>query len=138
MQLTNQSARSPLRALARRAMLAVVVLAIGVIESPRCLAQPAPAVGIVPLAENPLGAEFAACDVDRDGALTEAEYLTRVGRVRRLLLREFRMFDLDGDGRMSLAEFVTVPVGQPEEQRGTLADPVIVLAQKNLARLARD
>jgi Ca2+-binding EF-hand superfamily protein len=90
------------------------------------------------LAENPLGAEFAACDADRDGFLTEAEYLQRAVRERRVLLREFRMFDLDGDGRMTLAEFVTVPVGQPEEQRGTLADPVVGLVETKLARLAKE
>src|SRR6476620_9172973 len=116
---TNPSARSPLDALSRGMILAAFVLTISAAQSSQCQAQPAAtaAAVVVPLAENPLGAEFAACDADRDGALTEAEYLKRVGRVRRLLLREFRMFDLDGDGRMTLAEFVTVPVGQPEEQR---------------------
>src|SRR6266478_6722097 len=137
---TNRSAKSPFDALSRRVIWAAFVLTIAAVESSRWLAQPvatAAAVVVTP-AENPLAAEFAACDADRDGSLTEAEYLKRAGRERPVLLREFRMFDLDGDRRMSLAEFVTVPVGQSEEQRGTLADPVVVLAETNLARLAKD
>ena len=135
----NRSASSRSDALSKRVVLAVVVLSIAAVESSRCPAQPAAtAAVVVPLADHPLGAEFAACDADRDGSLTEAEYLKRLGSERPLLLREFKMFDLDGDGRMTLAEFVTVPVGQPEELRGTLADPVVMLAEAKLARLTRD
>jgi Tol biopolymer transport system component/Ca2+-binding EF-hand superfamily protein len=137
---TNSSAESPSEARSQRVILAVVVLTIGAVESSRCQARPAAttAVVVVPPAENPLAAEFAACDADRDGSLTEAEYLKRPGREMRVLLREFTMFDLDGDRRMTLGEFVTVPVGQSNELRGTLADPVVVLAETKLARLARD
>jgi len=142
---TNRSASRPFDAISRRVILAVFVLTIGAVDASRCRAQPVAMNGattagtaVVPLSGNPLGAEFAACDSDRDGVLTEAEYLKRAGRERTVLLREFRMFDLDGDCRMSLAEFVTVPIGQPEEQRGTLADPVSVLVQTKLARLVKD
>lgn len=133
---TTQSASSPFDALSKRVILTVVMLTIGAVESSRCQAQPAAAV-VVPLAENPLGAQFAACDVDGNGSLTESEYLFRAEREMSVLLRDFKMFDMDGDRRMSLAEFVTVPVGQPEELRGVLADPVVVLAQTKLAGLAK-
>ncbi len=130
----NRSASDPLASVFKRVLLTVAVLTIGMIESSRCQAQPAATV-IVPLAENPLGAQFSACDVDGNGSLTESEYLLRAGREMPVLLREFKVFDLDGDRRISLAEFVTVPVGQSEELRGTLADPVVVLAETKLARL---
>lgn len=133
---TIQSASSWFDALSKHLILAAAVLTIGAIESSRCEAQPAGTV-VVPLAENPLGAQFAACDIDGNGSLTEAEYLLRAGREMPVLLRDFKMFDMDGDRRMSLAEFVTVPVGQPEELRGELADPVVVLSQTKLARLAK-
>lgn len=90
------------------------------------------------LAEDPLVAEFKACDANGDGVLTEAEYLKRVGREQALLLREFKVFDLDRDGKMTQAEFVTVPVGQPEEQRGKIADPVVALSEAAMARLAKE
>ncbi|MBC7818885.1 MAG: hypothetical protein IAG10_18515, partial [Planctomycetaceae bacterium] len=134
---TNRSASGPFESVFKQVLLAVVVVTIGVVEFSRCQAQPAAAVVVVPLAENPLGAHFAACDVDGNGSLTESEYLLRAGREMPALLREFKIFDLDGDRRMSLAEFVTVPFGQPDELRGTLADPVVVLAETKLARLTK-
>src|SRR5258708_2590980 len=92
---TNHFTSSPFDALSKRVILVVVVLTIGAVESWRCQAQLAAtaAVVVVPLAENPLGAEFAACDADRDGSLTETEYLKRAGREMRVLLRDFKMFD---------------------------------------------
>ena len=89
-------------------------------------------------AEDAIVAEFKACDANGDGMLTEAEYLKRVGRERAVLLREFKVFDFDSDGRMTQAEFVAVPVGQADELRGKLADPVVVLSETAMARLAKE
>src|SRR5262245_27353724 len=97
--------------------LLVVAMLLLVAVPARCHSQQAAnaTTAATALTENPLAAEFKACDADGDGALTVAEYLTRVGREMPVLRREFKVFDFDGDGRMSLAEFITVPVGQPEE-----------------------
>ena len=138
---TYQSANSLFDNLSKRIVLGVVVvLMISAVSASLCQAQTAAtdSAVVVSLAENPLSAEFAVCDVDQDGSLTEAEYLKRAGREMRVLLREFKMFDMDGDCRISLAEFVTVPIGQPDAQRGTLADPVVVLSETKRTRLARD
>lgn len=90
------------------------------------------------LAEDAIVAEFKACDANGDGVLTEVEYLKRAGREQVVLLREFKVFDIDRDGKMTQAEFVTVPVGQTEELRGKLADPVVGLSEKAMARLAKE
>jgi TolB protein len=121
----------------KRMILIVAVLTTDAIDSVRCQAQPVDALSavVVPLAKHPFAAEFAVCDSDHDGLLTEAEYLNRTGRERPVLLREFKMFDLDGDRRISLPEFVTVPVGQSVELRGTLADSVVALKQTKLMEL---
>src|SRR5262245_37282905 len=84
---------------------------------------------------NPLIPEFRRCDSDGDGQLTEAEYYRRIGFSMQDLHREFVVFDTNGDARISLAEFLTVPVGQPDEQRGTITDPVIELSKAKLAEL---
>jgi len=85
---------------------------------------------------NPLIPEFRRCDSDQDGVLTEDEYCRRIGFSRQDLHREFVIFDANGDARINLAEFLTVPVGQPEEHRGTITDPVIVLSRARLDELA--
>ncbi len=90
------------------------------------------------LAEDAIVAEFKACDANGDGVLTEAEYLKRTGREQPVWLREFKVFDIDRDGRMTQAEFVTVPVGQADELRGKLADPVVGLSERAMARLAKE
>ena len=84
---------------------------------------------------NPLIPEFRRCDTDGDGLLTEAEYAHRIGFDLQELHREFVVFDANGDAKISLAEFLTVPVGQPDEQRGTITDPVVVLSKAKLAEL---
>lgn len=139
MFLTVLSTTHPIDRLSRHLILVVAVLTTGTIGSARSQAQPAeaPPAIVNPLANHPFAAEFAACDSDQDGLLTEAEYLNRTGREKPQKLRDFKMFDLDGDQRLSLAEFVTVPVGQPDELRGTLADPVVVLTQTKLAELSQ-
>lgn len=94
--------------------------------------------GAASQAEDAIVAEFRACDANGDGVLTEAEYLKRVGREQPVLLREFKVFDIDRDGKMTQAEFVTVPVGQADELRGKLADPVVLLSERAMARLAKE
>lgn len=84
---------------------------------------------------NPLIPEFRRCDADGDGLLTEAEYSRRIGFNQQEQHREFIVFDANRDARISLAEFLTVPVGQPDDQRGTIADPVIILCKAKLAKL---
>ena len=120
-------------------LLIVAVVTFGAVESSRCHAQQRGtfSVAVTPLDENPLGVQFTAYDADGNGVLTEAEYLKRAGREKSVSLREFKVFDIDGDGRMTLAEFVTVPDGQPDELRGVLADPVVVLSEKSMARLTK-
>ncbi|MEK6258632.1 MAG: EF-hand domain-containing protein [Planctomycetota bacterium] len=84
---------------------------------------------------NPLIPEFRRCDTDKDGLLTEAEYHRRIGFSMQDSHREFVVFDADGDARISLNEFLTVPIGQPDEHRGTITDPVIVLSKAKLTDL---
>ena len=119
--------------------LLVVTISLFAVEQTRCHAQPPATQSAAPSehAENPLAAEYQSCDIDGDGLLTEAEYVKRVGREIPVLRREFKVFDSNADGRMSLAEFLTVPVGQPEDQRGTIADPVVLLAESSLKVLTR-
>lgn len=103
----------------------------------QCLAQ-APANNAADGTEdpnNPLIPEFRRCDTDKDGLLTEEEYCHRIGFDKKDMHREFVVFDANVDGRISLAEFLTVPVGQPDEQRGTITDPIIVLSKTKLAEL---
>ncbi len=115
----------------------IVAMSLLTGERTRCHAQPPAAASATPSErpENPLAAVYRACDTDKDGGLTEAEYLNRAGREMPVLRREFKVFDFNGDGRMSLAEFLTVPVGQPEDQRGTIPDPVVLLSEARLAEL---
>lgn len=103
-----------------------------------CRAQPAEkkSTDVPDDPTNPLIAEFRRCDTDQDGVLTEAEYYHRIGFSMQDQHREFIVFDADGDQRISLAEFLTVPVGQPDEHRGTITDPVIVLSKSKLTELS--
>ena len=104
-----------------------------------CLAQPAANQSKEEIDDpnNPLIPEFRRCDADHDGLLTEAEYYHRIGFDMQDLHREFVVFDANEDERISLNEFLTVPVGQPDEQRGTITDPVVVLSKARLADLVQ-
>ena len=120
--------------------LFVVVASLG---GESALGQPAaPPVSLVlkaPMAadKHPLLPVFKSRDKDVDGRLTAAEYVDAGGRDVKLLKREFKVFDADHDGSLSFAEFVTIPVGQPEEQRGVIDDPVILLAERRLADMLK-
>ncbi len=87
--------------------------------------------------KNPLIPEFRRCDSDGDGLLTEVEYNHRIGFDIPSLHREFVVFDANGDARISLAEFLTVPVGQADEQRGTISDPIVVMSKAKFEELVR-
>ena len=87
--------------------------------------------------QNPHTLVFRERDKDSDGILNVSEYITGAGRDRKTLHREFKVFDADADGRMSLNEFLTVPVGQPENQRGVIDDPVIQLAARRQGELMK-
>lgn len=85
--------------------------------------------------QNPLLPAFTSRDKDSDNLLTEAEYVDAGGRDVKLLKREFRVFDADQDGRLTFAEFVTIPMAQPEDQRGVIDDPVIRLAESRFTEI---
>ena len=109
-------------------------------ESHQCFAvPPAGAAGeaINPEA-NPLAAEFHLRDKDGDGALTEDEYVAGGGPEKGALRRNFIVFDADGDHRMSLNEFFTVPSGQPDDQRGVIPDPIVMLSKSKLQAITDD
>jgi Ca2+-binding EF-hand superfamily protein len=89
----------------------------------------------IPIEQNPHLLRFRERDTDADGILNETEYIIGAGRERKAVQREFKVFDADGDARLNLNEFLTVPIGQPENQRGVIDDPVIQLAEKRLAEL---
>jgi hypothetical protein len=87
-------------------------------------------------ANNPLALVFNACDADRDGFLTKDEYLKRGGQDAGVLVRDFKVFDFNRDDRLSLVEFLIIPVGQPEEQRGAVLDPVVLLAEQAFEKIS--
>lgn len=106
-------------------------------EPSRCLAQAAAnkTTDETDDPNNPLIPEFRRCDADGDGLLTEMEYCRRIGFNQQEQHREFVVFDANRDARISLAEFLTVPVGQPDDQRGSIADPIVILSNAKLADL---
>ena len=91
----------------------------------------------IPEIQNPHVLRFRERDTDGDGILSESEYSIGSGRDRKSVQREFKVFDADRDGRMSLNEFLTVPVGQPEDQRGVIDDPVVQLAASRLHEIMK-
>lgn len=67
-----------------------------------------------------IAAQFRAADQDRDGQLSEKEYLA--GRAAPEQSRDFRLFDADHSKFLSLQEFWSIPRG-PDASRGPLIDP---------------
>lgn len=123
-------------AFVRSAILPVLVIA-AFAEPAWCQSQ-LPTIGITPPIDNeqnPHAALFRERDTNADGMLNETEYVIGTGRDRTIVRREFKVFDADRDSQLSLNEFLTVPVGQPEDQRGVIDDPVIQLAAQRLAEL---
>lgn len=105
----------------------VIVGSIVAAESLRCLAQTTEVRGAA--VGEPRETEFRSRDANADQQLSQDEYTRGAGPNRAVLTREFIVFDADGDGRIRLTEFLTVPVGQPDDQRGTIPDPVVLLAE---------
>lgn len=91
----------------------------------------------IALEDHPLLPLFKSRDVDEDGELTEAEFVGAGSPDAKQRTRELLAFDADRNGRLSLAEFVTIPMGQTEEQRGVISDPVILLAQARLEEIMK-
>ncbi len=104
--------------------------AVGQIKTPSITLKPP-----IPEEQNPHVLRFRERDSDGDGILSETEYVIGAGRERKAVQREFKVFDTDGDARLNLNEFLTIPIGQPENQRGVIDEPVIQLASKRLSEL---
>ena len=120
----------------RRRVLQFIVITLIAAEARTSCGQPSPPAAVVTAAaENPRTAEFRIRDRDQDGTLTETEYANEAEPDQPLQRREFKVFDGDHDGQMSLAEFLTVPVGQAEDLRGILRDPVVQRSQSAFAEL---
>lgn len=76
--------------------------------------------------ETPAGADatdFASLDLNRDGRLSLAEFVTADSASEEVLTRDFRLFDHDGNGYLSPEEFVATQPGQAGARRGPLNDP---------------
>ena len=123
-----------------------VIMRLFMVITAAFFAQPAwcqlqlPTIGLkspIDNEQNPCVLVFRERDTDRDGMLSENEYVIGAGRERKMVRREFKVFDANADGRMNLNEFLTVPVGQSENQRGVIDDPVIQLAAKRLGELMK-
>ena len=83
----------------------------------------------IDLENHPLLPVFKSLDTDKNGELSEAEFVGAGGPDARLRKRQLQVFDGNRDGNLNFAEFLTVPMGQPEDQRGVIDDPVIMLAE---------
>lgn len=121
-------------------MVIATLLAAGILAEPAWCQSPWPTIELKPPIDNehnPLTPGFRERDTDGDGMLNENEYVIGAGRDRKMVRREFKVFDANADGRMNLNEFLTVPVGQPENQRGVIDDPVILLAANRLTELMK-
>ena len=86
-------------------------------------------VSPIDLKNHPLLPVFKSIDMDKNGELTVAEFVGEGGRDARLRKRQFQVFDGNRDGNLNFAEFLTIPMGQPDDQRGVIDDPVIMLAE---------
>jgi len=85
--------------------------------------------------DNPLKIVFVERDGDASGGLSEGEYVgdSQPDSARRK--RDFLVFDADGNQQLSLDEFLTIPMGQVENHRGVINDPVIRLAESRLTSM---
>ena len=119
-------------------VIAALLVSAPILIEPAAGQSKTPTIALSPPlrhSENPHVLRFREYDRDEDEILSEREYENGARRERKAVRREFKVFDADGDARMNLNEFLTVPVGQPENQRGVIEDPVILLASKRLIEL---
>lgn len=88
-------------------------------------------------AADPVRARFNKRDGDRDGRLSEEEFVKGGGQKPELLRRDFGVFDADKDGALSYEEFLSVPSLIPEPQRQAPPDPVVGLVERRLQQIER-
>src|SRR5204862_4249585 len=72
---------------------------------------------------------FRALDTDKDGQLSETEFLAGASD-QQSGKRDFRLFDLNEDGQLNYEEMLISPDLVPIDQRGPLPDPVVARVQK--------
>ena len=75
---------------------------------------------------------FRSRDVDKDGLLSEQEFVADGGPKTSVFRRDFHVFDANGDGQMTPEEFLTIPYFASENQPIAIPDPVVLLSRKRL------
>ena len=84
----------------------------------------------------PPAQRFRRWDDDKNGTLSEAEYVAHAGPPREIARRDFRLFDFDGNAALSMAEFSTLPTVVAPRDRGALPDePIHARVQAQIERI---
>ncbi|MEZ6132677.1 MAG: hypothetical protein R3C59_28760 [Planctomycetaceae bacterium] len=80
-------------------------------------------------------AKFLTLDSNRDGELTESEFIVEGSLPTERLKRDFRVFDDNADERISQIEFRRIPHWVAVEFQEPVSDPVVEMSQTVLASL---
>ncbi|SFI65191.1 EF-hand domain-containing protein [Planctomicrobium piriforme] len=78
---------------------------------------------------------FRGLDANADAALSLEEWISDSPATEQPQHSQtFLVFDLDQDHRLTLQEFLTIPGLVPQSQRGEFVDPIVLLANQEIAR----